>query len=138
MKLPTIKVKAIVSDLASGMTSAEIERKHDVSWGAIKRVKEGCQEEIEVRKTAIQTAASATDAEKMSTIVSNFREIIVLAQAVIKSKIKDASPAQAAVIAGISSDKITAILGGPTPTLNIRFESKSDMIVFLKGTNSEK
>ena len=138
MKLPTSKEKEIVRDMAMGLTDAEIERKYDIAHATANNARKRNIVEIETRKKAVLEKSKDSDADAMLKIADEFQEIIKLAQAQVRLKLPEASAAQAAIIGGIAADKRAMILGQPGQTLNVRFESRNDMIVFLRGVEPPK
>ena len=129
---PGIKNRAIVL-IAAGESDKEISRITGISIPTICRLRIDYVPEIEIIKKAKLAKMADSAAEKLSALATDMLKGSKLAMDLIIEKIREASPAQAAVILGILQDKYGMILGNPSQTIALKFQGREDMLGYIKS-----
>lgn len=126
----------IRQDMMDGLIDSEIVRKYRVSRVWVAGYRRGIQTDIESARQKARDMMTASDAERIRLITSQILELMGLSAGLIKEKLSTASPAALATIFGILTDKRQVLLGMPSTTTAIRFQTEQDMISYLKGSEA--
>lgn len=132
------KINAICDLVAMGYTEGEIAKKARVNYQTVDRIKIEFATKIEDIKKAIIVKTADTAADKLSALAVDMLEGSKKALDLILARIAEASPAQAAVILGILQDKYNLIIGNPTANVHVQFQSRNEMISYIKSGGPQR
>ena len=129
---PEIKLKAFTM-IAQGYNDADVGKKLKLSSTTINDWRVANNPDIMEIKKALQEKMVESAADQINALARDMLTGSKLAMDLIIAKIKEASPAQAAVILGILQDKYNMILGNPSVNVSVKFQNRNDMIDYVKS-----
>jgi len=129
---PAIIHRAITL-IAQGYGDTEIAKKIRLCPDSVAHWRISYIGEIAEIKKALQEKMVESAADQINALARDMLTGSKLAMDLIIAKIKEASPAQAAVILGILQDKYNMILGNPSVNVSVKFQNRNDMIDYVKS-----
>lgn len=129
---PEVITQAITL-IAQGYSNIDVARKCKLNEDTIGKYRIDYITEISEIKKSLQSKLVESAADQLAALATDMLKGSKLAMDLVIDKIKEASPAQGAVILGILQDKYNLILGNPSVNIAVKFQGRDDMLGYIKS-----